>query len=151
METCKICGLKAPNHKMSCYSYMREEIKTIKQIDVQDWDRLVSDTYNKPYFFQQQDGCKSRGVEIIDSREDHAKDFENTTLPFIVNGDEMGVAFETWLTTNPEDTKKHFKNDGFSNDLFWDRNFYPHVSMILIDLCNKKLMEPGQYQIKIDW
>ena len=35
-------------------------IKTIKQIDVSDWDALVTKTYCRPYSFQQQDGCKER-------------------------------------------------------------------------------------------
>lgn len=35
-------------------------IKTIKQIDVSDWDALVTKTYGRPYSFQQQDGCKER-------------------------------------------------------------------------------------------
>lgn len=40
-------------------------IKLIKQIEVDDWDDLVRKTYGKIYCFQQQDGCKDRGVENI--------------------------------------------------------------------------------------
>lgn len=119
-------------------------------IDVYDWDDLVSETYNKVYSFQQQDGCKSRGVETISTNEDWLKDFENTEIPFKVNGEEMGVSFETWLNTSPQDTFKHF-NDSWRNDLFWERNFYPHVNMIANDLCKKGLLETGEYDIKINW
>jgi len=128
------------------------KIKTVKQISVQDWDNLVSTTYNRPYSFQQQDGCKERGVEDISVpvKESWVEDFENTEIPFIVNGQEMGVSFETWLNTTPEDTRKHFKED-YQNSLFWDRNFYPHVSMIINDLHSKGLLEAGEYEIKIDW
>lgn len=35
-------------------------IKTVKVIDLQEWDDLVSSTYGRPYNFQQQDDCKER-------------------------------------------------------------------------------------------
>lgn len=127
------------------------KIQTRKQITVQDWDKLVEETYGKPYSFQQQDGCKERGVETIYTH-DYLDDFENTEMPFEVNGDEMGVSFETWLNTSPEETKKYF-NAAYTweNNLFWERNFYPNVSMIANDLCKKGLLEEGEYEIKIDW
>jgi len=127
-------------------------IKTIKQIDVSDWDKLVEETYGKIYSFQQQDGCKDRGTETISTNSDWAGDYENTEIPFEVNGDEMGVSFETWLNTKPEDTAKHFNPDyAWENRLFWKRNFYPDANMIAEDLCKRGLLEQGEYQIKIDW
>ncbi len=125
-------------------------VKIVKQIEVRDWDRLVSETYNKIYSFQQQDGCKNRGIETISTDEEWKEDFENTEIPFEVNGKTMGVSFETWLKTSPEETAKHFDRE-WGNAMFWDRNFYPHVSMIAIDLCKKGLLAPGEYQINIDW
>jgi hypothetical protein len=128
------------------------KIKTVKQIDVDDWDKLVEDTYGKPYSFQQQDGCKSRGVEYINTHDDYLEDFEDTELPFEVNGEEMGVSFETWLNTDPKETAKKFNpNYTWENNLFWERNFYPHPSMIAKDLYEKGLLEAGEYEIKIDW
>lgn len=128
------------------------KIDTIRQISLQDWDNLVEQTYGKIYSFQQQDGCKSRGVETISTNSEWAEDFENTEIPFELNGDEMGVSFETWLNTSPEDTKKHF-NPKFEweNSLFWERNFYPEPNILAADLCKRGLLEPGEYQIKIDW
>ncbi len=121
-------------------------------VEVNDWDELVSKTYGKPYSFQQQDGCKERGVEEINTDDEWLEDFENTEIPFEVNGEEMGVSFQTWLDTDPEDTKKHFNpNFSWQNNMFWDRNFYPHASMIAKDLCAKGLLEPGAYIINIDW
>lgn len=35
--------------------------KTQKVIEVSDWDNLVQETYGRPYNFQQQYGCQSRG------------------------------------------------------------------------------------------
>jgi hypothetical protein len=125
------------------------KINKRNQIKVDDWDDLVESTYNKIYSFQQQDECKDRGIETI-STEDEEEDFENTEIPFEVNGEEMGVSFETWLNTSPEDTKKYFEFE-YENKLFWERNFYPHVSMIIKDLYKKGLIEKGEYDINIDW
>jgi hypothetical protein len=125
-------------------------IKTIKQIDVDEWDNLVEQTYGKIYSFQQQDDCQPRGIVNITVPSNYVEDFENTEIPFEVNGSEMGVSFETWLNTTPEETRKHFKDD-FENRLFWDRNFYPSIDMIINDLHSKGLLEEGKYQINIDW
>ena len=132
------------------------KINLVKQIDVEEWDNFIQKTYNKPYSFQQQDGCKNRGIEYISTDEKYLDgvDFENVEIPFIINGNIKGVSFETWLNTSPEDTLKHFKepyNSDWENELFWHRNFYPHVLMIVNDLCKKGLFELGEYQIKIDW
>jgi hypothetical protein len=126
------------------------KIKTIKQIDLSEWDNLVEQTYGKIYSFQQQDDCQPRGTVDIAVPSNYAEDFENTEIPFEVNGEEMGVSFETWLNTTPEETRKHFEND-FQNKLFWDRNFYPSIDMIINDLHSKGLLEEGEYQINIDW
>ena len=126
------------------------KIKTIKQINVDEWDGLVEQTYGKIYSFQQQDGCQSRGIVYISVPSNYVEDFENTEIPFEVNGEEMGVSFETWLNTTPEETRKHFKED-YKNRLFWDRNFYPSIDMIINDLHSKGLLEEGEYQINIDW
>ena len=80
-------------------------------IDVYDWDNLVSQTYGKIYSYQQQDGCKERQTVTITVPVKDPEDFENTEIPFKVNGEEMGVSFQTWLNTSPEDTVKYFNSD----------------------------------------
>ena len=47
------------------------KFKTKKVIDCSDWDKLVTNTYNKPYCFQQQDGCQSRGLVNITIPDDN--------------------------------------------------------------------------------
>ena len=130
-------------------------IKNVKQITVQDWDKFVKETYGKPYSFQQQDDCKGRGVETICVPTEYPEDYEATEIPFEINGEEMGISFETWLNTTPEYIKSKFTNDKGTLDvgvnLFWYRNFYPHVDMIINDLHKKGLLEEGEYQIIIDW
>lgn len=128
------------------------KIETIKQISLQDWNELIENTYGKPYNFQQQDGCKPRGIETIETNSKWAEDFENTEIPFEINGEEMGVSLETWLNTSPEDTAKHFNPEfEWENELFWERNFYPEPNILATDLCKRGLLEKGEYQIKIDW
>jgi hypothetical protein len=122
--------------------------KTQKVIDVSDWDDLVVETYKRPYSFQQQDGCKERQRVRI-TIPDHAYDFENDTVPEVVNGDEMGVSFKAWLEREPEqalNTDDEWDRT-YGIGLFWERNFYPDVQMIANDLHAKGLIEAGDYVI----
>lgn len=123
--------------------------RTEKLIDDQDWDALVTETYGRPYSFQQQDGCKDRGLVHITIPEEGC-DFENDTVPEIVNGDEMGVSFKAWLARDPKTPLKD-RDDTFGLTLWWERNFYPDVQMIANDLYERGLIEAGDYMINIDW
>lgn len=123
--------------------------KTVKMIDVDDWDELVEAVYGRPYSYQQQDGCKSRGTEQI-SVPEYANDIERDSIPDIVNGSEMGVSFDAWLARDPKEWNGDETYRRFL-DLFWHRNFYPDISMIINDLHDKGLLEAGEYTINIDW
>lgn len=127
---------------------MSIKIQTKQIITVQDFDKLVTETYGKPYSFQQQDGCKSRGMESITIPVD-VNDYENDSVPEIVNHKDMGVSFSAWLARNPEQLLPH--KDKWSTELWWKRNFYPDVSMIINDLHSKGLLPAGDYLIEIDW
>jgi len=125
------------------------KIRTEKVISVQDWDELVEKTYGRPYSFQQQDGCKSRGVfRFSIPSEDETDDFENDTIPEVINGEEMGVSFAAWLARDP---KTPFESGRNNIGLWWYRNFYPSFQMIADDLSAKGLLEKGEYTIDIDW
>lgn len=68
------------------------KIRTEQVISVSDWDALVEETYGRPYSFQQQDGCKPRGgfhFSVPAPANDHVR----TSVPEVVNHDEMGVSF----------------------------------------------------------
>lgn len=123
--------------------------KNIRMVSVQDWDELVVKTYARPYSLQQQDGCKSRGVEHV-KVPSKAYDFENDTVPEKINGDEMGVSFKSWVERDPSEWNGEAGDHDFL-DLFWERNFYPSVEMIANDLHAKGLLEAGEYTIEIDW
>ena len=109
-------------------------------------------TYGKPYSFQQQDGCKDRGIETLEVPS-YPEDYENDSIIEKVNGPEEGVSFKSWLERDP---KTHMKdepkddNNDWEIEMFWDRNFYPHVSMIINDLYEKGLLEKGEFTIDID-
>lgn len=133
--------------------------KTERVVEVRDWDRLVEQTYKKPYSFQQQDGCQSRGVVHITIPSEEAYDDEmNDEIPFKINGDEMGVKFQVWLNTTVEEVNAKFeevngKPESYTgqNSLFWERNFYPELQTVANDLHDKGLIEAGNYTINIDW
>jgi hypothetical protein len=123
--------------------------KTKQVIDVGDFDNLVTETYGKPYNFQQQDGCKER-QQVDITVPDEAYDYENDAIPEEVNGEEMGVSFEAWLARDPDEWS--IKGDyPYRISLWWERNFYPDVQMILNDLHAKGLFPAGEYTIDIDW
>jgi len=154
-------------------------ISTWNVISVQDWDKLVENTYGKPYSLQQQDGCKGRGIEWIDVPDqyydhDEEESYMNDSIPELINGNEYGVKFKTWLARDPKaplnptdkqlsdcnyywadkdnaKAKEDYKNSLSHINLFWERNFYPNVGALCDDLFEKGLIEKGEYAINIDW
>ena len=128
---------------------MKLKIKTEKVIDVSDWDKLVAETYGRPYSFQQQDGCKGRGIFRFRVPAE-AEDYENDTVPEEVNHEDRGVSFAAWLKRDPKAPMANGRTD-YSLGLWWDRNFYPNIQMIANDLHAKGLLEAGDYTIDIDW
>lgn len=149
---------------------LKTSSKTI--VDSFDLDRLVQETYNKPYCFQQQDGCKPRGTVHVQVPQEYPYDYENEKIPEVINGQEMGVSFEAWLKrdgdapldcTEAEAKASHYYWGKSADDLktwqeskshinmFFERNFYPSVEMILNDLHAKGLVDAGEYVIEIDW
>jgi hypothetical protein len=123
----------------------------IRTIEVQDWDSLVEETYQRPYSFQQQDGCKSRGVYDLEIPSKYNDDDEmNDSIPEEVNGEIMGVKFEKWLARDPKQPIINQEFD-FELKLFWERNFYPCIEAVANDLHKKGLIEAGKYRINIDW
>jgi len=126
------------------------KIKSKKIISVSDWDDLVTSTYSRPYNFQQQNGCQSRGTVYLNIPSIYADDFENNTIPDEINGDMMGVSFTAWLTRDPQEWNGESGDDKWL-DLFWERNFYPDLQTVANDLYDKGLIPEGEYGIEIDW
>lgn len=124
--------------------------KTEQVIDVQDLDNLVIATYGKPYNFQQQDGCKERQRVRVTVPEEGPDNYDNDTVPEVINGEEMGVSFKAWLARDPKEWNGDPEEARWTK-MFWERNFYPDFQMVLNDLHEKGLIEAGEYAIDIDW
>lgn len=62
----------------------------------------------------------------------------------------MWVSFSAWLARDPCQKLVNSKYD-WETFMWWERNFYPHISMIANDLHSKGLLEAGEYAIDIDW
>jgi len=120
-------------------------------IEVSDWDKLVSETYGRPYRFQQQDGCKGRGTFSIEIPSDYTEEEDmHHSIPEIVNGEVMGVKFPTWLKRDPKQLLSEDDSES-SLEIFWERNFYPDIHTVANDLHKKGLIESDTYIINIDW
>lgn len=125
------------------------KITTKEVIEVNDWDKLVEETYGRPYSLQQQDGCKDRGNEYITVPCEYSDDM-NETIPEEINGEMMGVKFSTWLERDPKQLIEGHP-EPWAIGLFWERNFYPDLNVLANDLYNRGLIEEGDYTINIDW
>lgn len=125
--------------------------KNVKMIEVRDWDDLVSKTYGRPYSFQQQEGCKNRGLFYLTVPSDYEEDEEmNDEIPEVLDSEEIGVKFNKWLERDPKQLVGTETREWWI-ELFWQRNFYPDVNTVVNDLHKKGLIEAGNYIINIDW
>lgn len=126
-------------------------MKTKQVIEVSEWDELVTNTYGRPYSFQQQDGCRSRGVVGI-TIPAQADDYERESVPEEVNHKIIGVSFAAWLARDPKQKLSDPEaQEDYCLELWWARNFYPDVQMVANDLHAKGLLEAGDHTILIDW
>ncbi len=128
---------------------------TKKTIELQEWDKIVRETYGKVYSFQQQDGCQGRGNYTLSVSKEKIDDSDMPeSVPENVNHPDMCVRFSSWLARDPKQPLSNEGKDGVVQwmiDLWWQRNFYPSVEVIANDLCRKGLIEEGEYTINIDW
>lgn len=129
--------------------------KSVKVVEVSDWDELVTKTYSRVYRLQQQDGCMNKGTINfkVPLSEEEVKEWDNEMndlIPLKINGSEMGVKFEVWLKADPN---KPVQEEvlSYRTRLFWERNFYPNFYVIANDLHSRGLIEDGEYSINIDW
>ena len=125
------------------------KIRTEKVVEVNDWDNLVTETYGRPYTFQQQGDCRSRGVFRF-SVPAEADDYDRESIPEMLRTNEMGVSFAAWLKRDPSTSLADGRTD-YTLGLWWDRNFYPDLQMVANDLHSKGLLESGDYTLNIDW
>lgn len=131
-------------------------IKQVNTITCQDWDRVVTETYGRPYCLQQQAGCRDRGTYdiTVPSLENYDDDYPDT-IPEVVNGPIIGVNFKAWLERDPAQyltQEERFPElRGHSLSIWWKRNFYPTIESVANDLHAKGILPAGEYTIVIDW
>jgi hypothetical protein len=94
--------------------------------------------------------CRDRGIQYITIPVNNPEDYKNNTIPEIVNASEMGVSFKAWLERDPKQPISE-RSENWALEMWWERNFYPTIDMIINDLYEKGLVEAGNYQINIDW
>ena len=128
------------------------KIKTEKVVDESEWSKLVSETYGRPYDFQQQDGCKDRGVYSLTIPDNY--DWEGMASDDVPEDSQdeypNAVKFEKWLERDPKQPLKGQEYD-WELSMWWERRFYPHIESVANDLYKKGLLEDGEYIIIIDW
>jgi hypothetical protein len=152
------CLVKIHGSSPSGENHMSKKIKfyDLKVIHVVDWDNLVTKTYGRPYCYQQQEGCRDRGIyRFTVPRTDFDFDYNRDTVPEVVNHENWGVSFAAWLKRDPKAPLAGEK-DGpdlgeWQLKLWWHRNFFPHVQMVANDLHAKGILDPGIYAIEVDW
>lgn len=132
-------------------------IRTEQIIDVGEWDKLVIDTYKRPYSFQQQNDCYSNGsfFSFTVPGESQDEDFPDSCLEQ-VNGPDMGIKFAKWLERDPksplaDDETPKYSDDQWRIDLWYHRNFYPDIHTLANDLHAKGLLPAGDYNLDISW
>jgi hypothetical protein len=116
--------------------------KPVTLIWESDFSELVRKVYGRPYQFQQQEGC--RGQETI----------YKFSVPAQPIGDHyQAVPMQQWLEATPPPPAEPGKYDSarYTEELRWDREFYPEMEEVVNDLHQKGLIDPGEYALHIWW
>lgn len=133
---------------------MKLKYEKIRLIKLEDWDNFIEETFQRPYSFQQQEGCQERGVYRFSVPNTYPNDDDEMydSIPEEVNGEKMGVKLKTWLSRDP---KRPLSDSGSQESwhlrLFWKRNFYPDIFALIDHLYDIGKLEEGEYIINIDW
>jgi hypothetical protein len=134
---------------------MKPKLKrsTLTTISLRDWNSFIKEVYGKPYSFQQQEGCRSKGYFYIhipefppEEKEDYGYEYDPATPEKSL----QGVPLDVWLARDPNLPFNGQEYD-IQLEFWWHRNFYPWIEELCDDLSKKNLLEPGDYAIIIDW
>lgn len=156
MPSCFACGMGESGARGAGRFTNDMKLKTrTNAIDLDEWNKLVVQTYGKPYHLQQQEGCMDRGSRSFKVPDEAYDDEMHDEIPEEVNGEQMGVKFATWLARDPKQPvgpeDDSCRAAQWNIDIFWQRNFYPDFQTVANDLHAKGLIDGGEYTIIIDW
>lgn len=130
-----------------------KHVKNVMLIDSLVFDKIVESVYGKHYYFQQQNGCRYKGIDlytvpVMGFKEEDQELNKLEDLNRVVNSNTMGIYFSDWLNT---DYSTDNWNDNYHKLLWWERNFYPCPEMIINDLFDKGVLPKCELVIHIDW
>lgn len=127
--------------------------ETVKLVESSELDRFVEEIYGKPFCFQQQAGCRSRGTISVTVPVKYLKDFEEGYDAKEVAESEgyYSVSLKDWLDRDPDEKFQSNEKYDWETIMIWQRNFYPDIDVIFDDLHKKGLIEEGKYLINISW
>lgn len=130
-------------------------MRTITAIPLDEWDKVVSETYGRPYSFQQQNGCVGRGTHNFNVPDEAYDEHMNDSVPEVVNHETRGVKFAVWKARDPKQPlgadAYDVRKEDWAIKLWWHRNFYPDFQTVANDLHAKGLLDAGEHTIIIDW
>src|SRR5574343_1183830 len=104
-------------------------MKNVNIFQLNEFDELIKKEYNKKYYsFQQQDGCKDRGIEYFTIPINDPEDLDNLSMiEDDVKNNRLsvyrGVKFEEWLLKDKDFKWFIGKEREYENALLWERNF----------------------------
>ena len=104
--------------------------REVRMIWELDFSKLVTETYGRPYSLQQQDPMLGQNEIIEVTVPDH---------PSVADPEQH---FAEWLGREVEASP---------DVLWWHREFYPELQVVLNDLRVRGLIEPGEYVIHAWW
>jgi len=130
------------------------KVSTIRMVYVDDFNQFVTETYGRPYNFQQQEDRREKELLWIEvPTEKPVDEFAGKDIPKDYSTKEMRVDFDIWVARDPKEQIKcppDREDRSWTLLLWWERNFYPDINMILWDLYNRGLIESGEYYINMD-
>lgn len=115
-------------------------MRDVKLIEASEFNALVEQTYQRPYSIQHQYRSYVKFSVPAD-------DYDYTANYVDIEDDgASGVCFAAWLA---RDVSQPFNPQGlvFQTKLFWYRNFYPALEMVVNDLHAKGLLPVGEYVV----
>ncbi|TDP29888.1 hypothetical protein [Nocardia ignorata] len=120
--------------------------RTVTLIHESEFSKLVTETYGRPYRFQQQDGCRWGQDTVYLFDVPHPEGGWESIEEFRGCYAEGVPTVEEWANT-PIGDYEH----SWQTELHWRREFYPPFEAVIDDLHARGLIDAGSYGLHIWW